>query len=225
MHNTGKKVLILLMIIVMTVSCCSASASSMSLTFKGKNQSAATDVDVNAPEDTQPVTRDSGSDSAPSEIYLPSTSHDSSIDGTVVIVYEASMRSGGSQGYPVIADLSVGTRLSFTGDVQWDARGVRWFSCTNGTESGYVSSHASVIEGTDWEKNPEGARFIRTTGTSNIRSTPDMNGAVVAIASLGTNLTYLGESYTDARGVAWSLVRTTDGITGYISEVYSYPIE
>lgn len=97
-------------------------------------------------------------------------------------------------------------------DVSTDSRGVDWYKVTYGGKTGWVSSK--------YTESISVSSYVYASGSSNIRSQPNLNGSVLGTLPKGASALYLNDSRYDDRGVLWYKVNY-NGKVGWVSSKYT----
>jgi len=129
---------------------------------------------------------------------------------------DCNVRTGPSLGYAVLGVVYKGGSLTSLGGVQYDDRGVAWYSVSYNGRTGWVSSLYAVADG----KGSAAGGTVTFSGDCNVRSAPSLSGTVLGSVHAGSSLKALGDTKYDDRGVAWYSV-SYNGRTGWVSSVYA----
>ncbi len=126
------------------------------------------------------------------------------------------LRKGPGTGYGKLMTAAKGTKLFYLGESAKDGNGNTWYkvSCAWG-EAWVISRYAvKTSETVNYEA------YVKTTASVNLRKGPGTGYAKVTSYAKDKQLTYLGESSKDSRGVVW--YKVSDGKnTGWVSSVYA----
>ena len=128
------------------------------------------------------------------------------------------VRTGPGLDYESISTLAQGRSLDFAGERAFDDRGVEWYLVFVGSDTGWVSSLYTELDMPD--DSPSARYAVSVGGSSNIRKSPDLDGAVLGTLPENGSAEYLGEIETDDRGVDWYYI-TYNGTTGWVSSRYT----
>ena len=115
------------------------------------------------------------------------------------------------------------TICAYQGKCSTDSRTVDWYKVRVDGVEGWISSRYAALEPTTADVDVENPtdQVVEVTGEKvNLRVEPDLNGSILDILSAGDTLSYLNDTATDSRGVAWYYVRA-DGGAGWISSRYA----
>ena len=153
---------------------------------------------------------------------------DSPKDGnTVVTTASVNMRKGPGLDYGKVTAFGKGKKLTYLGESKKDARGVTWYKCSSGKNTGWVSARYSKLSTEKDSGSSSGSSSGSTSGSTvvttasvNMRKGPGLDYDQVTSFSKGKSLTYLGESQKDARGVTWYKCSSGKN-TGWVSSRYS----
>ena len=74
------------------------------------------------------------------------SSSGSTSGSTVVTTASVNMRKGPGLDYDQVTSFSKGKSLTYLGESQKDARGVTWYKCSSGKNTGWVSSRYSKLK-------------------------------------------------------------------------------
>ena len=135
------------------------------------------------------------------------------------------IRSKAGTSGAILGSVVQGTILPCKGVAAKDSSGMVWYKVSFDGGSGWVSSKyakKTSAPGSSYT-GPEvsaSGDYIRTEGSVNVRKSPNLNSASLGMAEKGTNLTFLGKTSTDARGVKWYKV-SFNGSTGWVSSRYT----
>ena len=131
---------------------------------------------------------------------------------------DANVRSGPGLGYKSKGTVKKGAKLSTTGPVKFDGRGVAWYAVTFKGATRWVSSRYARLSDTD--KTKSGKNVKGATGDSHVRRTPNLSGQKLGILKKGKTARFLNCVSCDSRGVAWYAV-SFGGKIGWVSSRYT----
>ena len=155
----------------------------------------------------------------------PGSSYSVSISYLKITGNSVNIRSKAGTSGSILGSVVKGTVLPCKGVAAKDSSGMVWYKVGFGGGTGWVSSkYASKTSApgssyTGPEVSASGD-YIKTEGSVNVRTSPNLNASSLGTAPKGTTLTFLGKTSTDARGVKWYKV-SFNGSTGWISSRYT----
>jgi len=165
----------------------------------------------------------SGSNQSSGKTYSVDISYVKITGGSVNIRSKAGMNGS------VIASASEGTVLKCAGVASKDSSGMVWYKVTKNGNTGWVSSKyakktsASSSSSGSSSSGPVvdmSGKYVKMTGSVNLRSQPNKNSSSLGTISSGKTVTFLNKVSTDSRGVVWFKVKY-NGKTGWVSSAYA----
>ena len=127
------------------------------------------------------------------------------------------VRVGAGSEFKVLRALPRNTGVYYLGVSDFDDAGNTWYKVQYGNyDTGWVSAkYCSLNEG--YAVNS----YVKAeTGSTNIRSNPNLDGGRLGVLEKGQTATYLNQVCTDLRGVDWYLV-SANGVSGWVSTMYT----
>ena len=95
-----------------------------------------------------------------------------------------------------------------------------WYKVSYKGMTGWVSSRYTSTTSSSGSSSASGT-VKATSGSTYIRADYNKEAEIITTLSKGNSVSYLGETRTDSRGVAWYKVQTKSGKTGWVSSKYT----
>lgn len=127
------------------------------------------------------------------------------------------IRSAGSLYADQLGVLPKGASGTYLNQNHVDDRGVTWYRINYNGKNGWVSSRYTTLSS---QVELPDLKVTATSGQTNVRSQPNLNGKVLGVLKEDKSLTYLNQSSTDDRGVVWYKV-SYNGSSGWVSSRYT----
>ncbi len=128
------------------------------------------------------------------------------------------IRTAGNLNAEKLDVLPKGASGTYLNESHVDERGVTWYRISYDGVKGWVSSRYTKLSSSSVELPSR--KVIATDGQTNVRSEPNLYGKILGVLKEDKSLTYLNQSSTDDRGVAWYKV-SYEGGTGWVSSKYT----
>ena len=128
------------------------------------------------------------------------------------------VRKGPSKDYAARGTVHYGEAYSAT-STDKDSRGVKWYKISYKNGTGWVSSRYTSTTASSGSSAT--GTIKATSGSTYIRADYNKEAEIITTLSKGNSVSYLGETRTDSRGVAWYKVQTKSGKTGWVSSKYT----
>ena len=129
------------------------------------------------------------------------------------------VRSSASKSGKILTTLTKGAAATYLGVKQKDSRGVYWYKVSYKGMTGWVSSRYTSTTASSGSSAT--GTIKATSGSTYIRADYNKEAEIITTLSKGNSVSYLGETRTDSRGVAWYKVQTKSGKTGWVSSKYT----
>ena len=127
------------------------------------------------------------------------------------------IRSAGSLSADKLDVLHEGESGTYLNEDHVDERGVVWYRISFDGIKGWVSSKYTTLSSA--VELPT-LKVTATSGQTNVRTEPNLNGKILGVLREDKSLTYLNQSSTDDRGVVWYKV-SFEGGSGWVSSKYT----
>lgn len=126
------------------------------------------------------------------------------------------LRTGPGLNYKALTTIPQGASAKYT-ETAYDNRkpAVLWYKVKYNGYTGWVSSKYTTGGGSS-----SGKRIVATKGSTNVRTSPNVNAKSIGILSEGESAKFLNKTAYDDRPVLWYMV-SFNGKTGWVSSRYT----